>query len=213
MNLRPTQTQEKNNSFFSDRIIFLVESVILLFIGIGIGYLLFAKQTTFSNTSFYTPEVSRPPAATPTPESSQTPLALYNATVLLPKGWQMQELNRRTEPPGPNLLGHDCAEYVISSDDATATLFLIPTCGVLQTTPQFWPQDTVIVKSEGNGVFIIRYFDSNKKVYRYARGIEETTTSTTNPTQRVTDGVLIFDAKQPLISITAQGSFLGQKDN
>lgn len=121
------------------------------------------------------------PQATPTDVSQwiKRTIELYSITLLLTPEWTITETNRRPEPTGPEqpVKGHDCANYVITGSNGYVSLALKPTCGFSDGGAELWPDDAVIVKTYSGDTYpkyIIRFFDKETSLYRYASAGEAT---------------------------------------
>lgn len=103
-------------------------------------------------------------------------IELYNLKLALPAQWTLDEINRRPEPTRSfdPIMGHDCADYQIASSNRYVILKLHPSCGFANSTFKQWPKDTVVVKKLEDDRFVIRFFDPESLVYRYATGGEAT---------------------------------------
>ena len=107
-----------------------------------------AIATIVAATLSAIPSVTSAPtlAATSMPNQTTPPIAdewiwqiidLYALRLKLPSGWNISEINRRTEStnngyPTPE---HDCAEYNISDPDGTIQIFLKPECVFFSAVP------------------------------------------------------------------------------
>ena len=112
-------------------------------------------------------ETTLPPPTidTPTVSSPQwiwNTFGLYEWNVELPHGWTITEINRRPEPTAPGttgskLLGHDCADYQLSSPDEMDFINITMPCGFEDGGFSPCGPDAQVIQSVGNGNYLIRF--------------------------------------------------------
>jgi len=98
-------------------------------------------------------------------------IPLYHIQLGIPSDWNVFEVNRRPEPHRPMdpIVGHDCADYLITSSDGQTIVDLRPTCGYFESIAETWPTDSVIVQDKGNDSWIIRYWDEKQNATVYSQ--------------------------------------------
>lgn len=75
---------------------------------------------------------------------------LHGLQVDVPSSWTLNESNKRPEPANANpKTGHDCADYVIFSNDDNALLYLKPACGPNEKIDDP-PKNTAVLKDYGD---------------------------------------------------------------
>lgn len=176
------------------------------------GYQYSQKQTAPVSKPNPTPVVVTTPTPNPTENWKTHAIDLYKLQLSIPSNWTIQEINRRPEPTrefDPKT-GHDCADYLITSQDNYVKLSLKPTCGFAEGLPNPWPKDTIVVKELGNDSYLIRYFDAAKSAYIYAHGGEGTFEDERGKHQEKTHtGALGFGTGQNLVFIFTEMHYSG----
>lgn len=114
------------------------------------------------------------PTGTPTLFIPYT-IDMYGLKLMMPMGWNLQEINRRAEPTGllSLSLGHDCADYVVTSPDGSARLAIYPPCESSSGTPVLCPADAVSITPPVSDEIIVRYFDKTRGAYLYTQAFED----------------------------------------
>lgn len=187
-------------------ITFIILALVLIGVSIFIGIQIGKGQLLNNNTPI---TITTSPVPTPNVTNSwksfkETSISLYGLQLSIPPTWTLKEVNRRPEPTGiaDPKTGHDCAEYIIASNDDNAKLSLKPTCGFADGGADLWPDDAVIVKDLGSEKYIIRYFDSTKSVYVYAH-------ATNSANGKLQSRILSFGDNQDFVIIFTELLYTG----
>jgi hypothetical protein len=131
-----------------------------------------------TRTSFPTSTPTITPVSTPTDTWVEHKIDLSGAVISTPSDWLLQEVNRRPEinddtfgPP----VGHDCANYEITSSDGLAVLHLRDSCRFSDPQVADFPPDGVIINPDAGEGRIVRYIYEDVYYYQPVFVFEEGT--------------------------------------
>lgn len=124
------------------------------------------QSTLPTKTPIQRPSITYIPISPNQSQWNQVVIELYQTSIRMPPSWKIEEINRKPEPEGFAINGHDCAEYVVSNEDKTIELYIRPVCGFGDGGATPLNSNAVFIEQQGDR-YLVRYFDEINLSYLY----------------------------------------------